>query len=77
MRAGADKHMFSVPVSSATQIPLPVKPKGQKCKSKLVFKDFGDNAIILGHQFMDKYYTIFDRENDRVGIATSIDNKDE
>lgn len=53
-------------------------PKGlkisNKCKTSIDFADIGKGMFLLGHKFMAKYYTIFDRDNDRVGIARSIDN---
>jgi hypothetical protein len=36
-----------------------------------------DTLIVLGNPFMRKYYTLFDRENKRVGLARSIQQKEE
>jgi len=37
--------------------------------------DIAKQMFLVGDVFMRKYYTIFDRESDRVGLATAITNE--
>jgi len=39
------------------------------CTSNIGAMDISKSMFILGDEFMRKYYTVFDRDNDRVGIA--------
>lgn len=45
----------------------------ESCTSDISALDLGNrNTFIVGDIFMRKFYTVFDRDNDRVGIALAI-----
>ena len=41
----------------------------QVCASTIMKMDIKKSMFLVGDVFMRKYYTIFDRDNDRVGLA--------
>jgi cathepsin D len=44
------------------------------CASTIMTMDIAQKMFLVGDVFMRKYYTIFDRENDRVGLAEAVTN---
>lgn len=34
--------------------------------------DLKNGMFLVGDSFMRKFYTVFDRENDRIGLAESV-----
>lgn len=51
----------------------PEAPK-QGCASTIMTMDIAKKMFLVGDVFMRKYYTIFDREKDRVGLAEAVTN---
>ena len=45
------------------------------CASTVMAMDISKEMFLVGDVFMRKFYTIFDRENDKVGIATAVTGK--
>ena len=45
-----------------------------KCASTIMPMDIRKSMFLVGDVFMRKYYTIFDRDNDRVGLAQANTN---
>ena len=43
----------------------------QACTSSIMQMGIKDDMFLVGDIFMRKFYTIFDRDNDRVGLATA------
>lgn len=44
------------------------------CASTIMTMDIAKQMFLVGDVFMRKYYTIFDRQNDRVGLAEAVTN---
>ena len=44
----------------------------QVCASTLMTMDIKNSMFLVGDVFMRKFYTIFDRDNDRVGLALAV-----
>ena len=58
-----------------TKVTVPTFGKGQKaCASTIMIMDIGQDMFLVGDVFMRKYYTVFDRDNDRVGLAEAVTN---
>ena len=54
------------------------KPKDQEkaaktvCYGTIMQMDLKKDMFLVGDLFMRKFYTVFDRENDRVGLAEAV-----
>lgn len=42
------------------------------CASTIMAMDIEKDMFLVGDIFMRKYYTIFDRDNDRIGLAEAV-----
>jgi hypothetical protein len=45
------------------------------CASTIMTMNISKNMFLVGDVFMRKYYTIFDRDNDRIGLALANTNE--
>mmetsp|Transcript_39650 Transcript_39650/g.60724 ORF Transcript_39650/g.60724 Transcript_39650/m.60724 type:complete len:97 (+) Transcript_39650:1023-1313(+) len=46
--------------------------KTKMCRSSIMKLDMTDDQFLLGNHFMNKYFVVFDRDNDRIGLAESV-----
>jgi len=44
------------------------------CASTIMKMDISKEMFLVGDIFMRKFYTIFDRQNNRVGLAIAVTN---
>jgi Eukaryotic aspartyl protease. len=42
------------------------------CASTIMTMDISKEMFLVGDVFMRKFYTVFDRDNDRVGLAEAV-----
>ena len=59
----ADKHKKAAPGAG-----------NNHCASTIMTMDIAKDMFLVGDIFMRKFYTIFDRDNNRVGLAQAITN---
>ena len=73
------EYMF-LPFTSKVQVPSKADPKKVEekdqliCPSAVMTLNLHNNAFMVGDRFLRKYYTIFDRDNERIGLAESVSN---
>lgn len=65
----ADRHNKKTPQGGAN-----IKPGDTACASTIMNMDLSKDMFLVGDVFMRRYYTIFDRDNNRVGIAQAVTN---
>jgi len=47
-------------------------PVPKKCLGSIMAMDIKDDMFLVGDIFMRKFYSVFDRDNDRVGLAKAV-----
>jgi hypothetical protein len=57
---------------SAGKLQEQTESKKKQCSSTIMTMDITKQMFLVGDVFMRKFYTIFDRENHRVGLAEAI-----
>ena len=48
------------------------KSEKKKCKGTFMAMDLDRDMFLVGDMFMRKYYSVFDRDNNRVGLAEAV-----
>lgn len=51
---------------------IDAQTEGLVCASSIMTADISKKMFLVGGSFMRKYYTIFDRGNDRIGLAEAV-----
>jgi cathepsin D len=58
--------------SSSDMMQMVHEEPSKKCLGSLMAMDIKDDMFLVGDIFMRKFYSVFDRDNDRVGLAKSV-----
>ena len=58
-----------IPVQTTDKEVSPIKPK---CYGEMMKMNLARDMFLVGDVFMRKYYSIFDRGNNRVGLALAV-----
>ena len=73
-KPAADNHVQTV--SDNARLHHSHVEQGKKmCASTVMRMDIAQDMFLVGDVFMRKFYTIFDRQNDRVGLAQAVGYK--
>lgn len=67
--ADADRHRKKSPMGGSN-----VKPGDTACASTIMNMDLSKDMFLVGDVFMRRYYTIFNRDTNQVGIAQAVTN---
>jgi len=52
--------------------PAPAPKNVKMCASKILKMDLKKEMFLVGDIFMRKFYTIFDRDHNRIGLAKAV-----